>query len=165
MNQGDGTASQESELLERLRQALTRDEVPAEVVTAAKAAFTWRTIDAELAELAYDSLDELAPLAGVRGASGGEGRPRALTFEAGDAVIELEVEESGGVRRLEGQIVPADVHTLELHRVDTPEPVRLVSDELGRFRAEGVRPGRLRLLCRFGPLGGGATLLTEWLLI
>lgn len=165
MNEGDGTAGQESELLGLLRQAVARDEVPADVVAAAKAAFTWRTIDAELAELAYDSFEELAPLAGVRGSSGGAGGPRALTFEAGDAVIEVEVEESAGARRLEGQIVPADVHTLELHRLDTPEPVRLVPDELGRFRAEGLRPGRLRLLCRFGPLGGGATLLTAWVLI
>ena len=161
MNQGDEGAAGESELLDRLREAVASDEVPAEVLSAAKAAFTWRTIDAELAELAYDSLEDQAALAGVRGPGG----PRALTFEAGDAVIEIEVEAAGGTRRLEGQVVPADVRMLELHRIDTPEPVRLASDSLGRFRADGVRPGRLRLLCRFGPRGGGATLLTEWVLI
>ena len=33
------------------------DEVPASVIEAAKASFTWRTVDAELAELVFDSTE------------------------------------------------------------------------------------------------------------
>ncbi len=156
MNQGD----RDEALLAQLGAAVAEDGPPPEIVAAAKAAFTWRTIDAELAALAYDTLEESVP-AGVRGASAS----RALTFEAGSAVIEIEVESAGEVRRLEGQVVPAAVARLELHRVDGAEPMGLAIDELGRFRADGVRPGQLRLLCRFLDQAGGATLLTEWVRI
>ena len=67
------------------------DPVPASVLVAAKAAFTWRTIDADLAELVADSLAEAA---GVRGREAA----RLLTFRASaidgevDAVaVEVEV--------------------------------------------------------------------------
>ena len=43
------------------------EPVPADVVAAAKATFTWRTIDAELAALTFDSVADADALAGVRG--------------------------------------------------------------------------------------------------
>lgn len=147
-------------LFEELRLAVREETVPPEIVAAAKAVYSWRTIDAELAELAYDSSED-RELAGVRGQSG----PRLLTFEAGESVIEVEVESSGRERRLTGQVVPAQAAHLELHRVDQDGALDLEVDDLGRFRADAVVPGRLRLLCRFAPDAGGGTLLTEWVLI
>jgi hypothetical protein len=159
MNQGDEGVTDE-EVVAGLQGAIRAEGVPPEVVAAAKAAFTWRTIDAELAALTFDSLDE-RELAGVRSGGG----PRALTFEAGGAVIEVEVGGLGATRRLEGQVVPSDVERLELQHVDTPDGRVLPIDDLGRFHADGIRPGRLRLVCRFLPAAGGATLLTEWVQI
>jgi len=52
-----------------LRDAAARfDPVPAELIQAAVAAFSWRTADAELAALAFDSLLDQAGDALVRGA-------------------------------------------------------------------------------------------------
>ncbi len=147
-------------LVQGLRDALEVEPVPPEVAAAAKAAFTWRTIDAELAALAYDSLDDVA-LVAVRG---GEG-PRALSFEAGEAVIELEVESTGSVHRLEGQVAPTQVERLELQRVDADEAVALPVDDFGRFRADRLAAGWFRLRCHFLAEAGGATLMTEWVLI
>ncbi len=150
-------------LLARLATAARAEVPPPDVVAAAKGAFTWRTIDAELAELSYDSLLEDAT-AGVRASAAGSSQ-RALSFTAGDAAIEVEVDGVGATRRLEGQVVPAQVARLELHRLDASEPVTLATDDLGRFHADGVRPGRLRLLCHFLDQAGGGTFLTEWVLV
>src|SRR5437588_4729513 len=76
------------------------DPVPPEVTQAAYGAFAWRTIDAELAELAEDSL--LTGTAGVRGAD-----TRLLTFEAPSVSAVVEVTELGVRRRLVGQVIPA----------------------------------------------------------
>ena len=72
------------------------------MVAAAKAVWTWRTIDAELAELAHDSLFDEDALAGVRGAS----TLRALSFAAGSVFIELEVSEDRDRRGFVGQVMP-----------------------------------------------------------
>jgi hypothetical protein len=160
--QGDQNERDDA-LLARLAAAARSQTPPPEVVAAAKATFTWRTVDAELAELSYDSLLEAAAT-GVRGGPGA-GAPRALSFSVGDAAIELEVEAAGATRRLEGQVVPAEVARLELHRLDGPAPIELATDHVGRFRAEGVRPGRLRLLCRFVEEAGGGTFMTEWVTV
>jgi hypothetical protein len=60
-----------------LRDAAARfDPVPAELIQAAVAAFSWRTADAELAALAFDSLLDQPGDALVRSAGG----PRLLSF-------------------------------------------------------------------------------------
>jgi hypothetical protein len=150
-----GRAMGDEELAERLRAAAhSADAVPAEVVAAAKACFTWRTIDAELAELSFDSYDD--ELVGVRGA----GPTRSLTFERGDTVVELELEEStGGTRRLTGQVSPVPVAAIELHQVGRADPVALAADQYGRFRAENVAAGPFRLLCRFAD---APVMFTDW---
>jgi hypothetical protein len=59
------------------------------------------------------------------------GQPRILTFEAGELIIEVEVDETPGARRLIGQLTPPGPAELELR---TPEETVLGSaDELGRF--------------------------------
>src|SRR5674536_166433 len=87
-------------LLAELRRVLRRiDPVPPHVTAQAKDAFTWRTVDEELAALSYDSgVDELEAT-GVRST---EAQPRTLTFEAGGVLLELGV--NAGV--VLGQVVP-----------------------------------------------------------
>jgi hypothetical protein len=72
----------DEELEQRIRGAL-HDPVPDDVLRISEGLFTWRTIDAELAEL------ELADAAsvGVRGADS-----VTFTFVLGDQVIEVELE-------------------------------------------------------------------------
>jgi len=151
-----GRAMGDDEMLQRLG-AATRaaDAVPPEVLAAARASYVWRTIDAELAELTYDSSD--GELVGVRGSSS----IRSLTYEFGDSVVELEVDEvAGGKRRVTGQVAPWPVASIELHQAHGAEPLVLDADEHGRFRAEGVMPGPFRLLCRFTT--AAPMLLTDW---
>jgi hypothetical protein len=100
---------------------------PPELVEAAKALFTWRTIDAELAALAFDSIEVEPADAGVRAG----GQPRILTFEADDLTVEVEVDEAPGARRLIGQLTPPGRAELELRTPD--QTVLGDADDLGRF--------------------------------
>jgi hypothetical protein len=142
-------------LLVELKSLLDRvDPVPEQVDEAARAAFTWRTIDAELAELTRDSLLEAEPAAGIRG----NGGPRELSFESERLSMELEVTDLGSQgRRLVGQLVPPSTAAIVVEhsggRVETE------ADELGRFVVDGLRPGVARVRCR---VGDGAEIETEW---
>ena len=116
----------DDELLAELASVLsTVAGPPPEFVDAAKGLFTWRTIDAELAALAYDSIE--TGTAGVRAA----GQPRILTFEADDLTVEVEVDETPGARRLIGQLTPPGPADLELRTPD--QTVVGDADDLGRF--------------------------------
>ncbi|HEV7656255.1 MAG TPA: hypothetical protein VGP36_16190 [Mycobacteriales bacterium] len=77
--------------------AAVRDEaaVPDGLRRAGRAAYGWRTVDAELAEL------EAAP-AGAVGTRAAGDEPRALRFRAGEVLIEVELTADG----LQGQVVP-----------------------------------------------------------
>jgi len=117
------------------------DGVPPLVDEGARAAFGWRTIDADLAELMRDSADELTE-AGVRGPGGA----RQLSFESSALGIELEVVETGPrVRRVEGQLLPPTAATVALERPDGEPAVSVQADELGRFVLDGLRAGVVRL--------------------
>lgn len=130
------------------------DPVPGDVVELAQAALSWRTIEAALAELAYDSSEESAPT-GVRSPSGG----RMLSFEGGGWTID--VEHSPATGRLIGQVVPAREVEVELHLAGGVLSSR--SDELGRFSFDGVSPGPASLVVRASP--GGEVVKTEWTVI
>lgn len=136
----------DDELLERLRGlAAVHDPVPAHVLGAAKAAFTMRTLDDELADLLFDSLLDEA-LVGLRGATA-----RQLTFGVGDLAIDLDLDDAG----LVGQLSPAALVPVELQTLE--DSTLTETDELGRFflpRPEG--PFRLRV----GVDGRHVT--TEW---
>src|SRR6185312_17019847 len=87
-------------LLAELRNVVDQaDPIPEPVVAAAKAVFTWRTIDAELAELVADSF---VTAAGTRTADAA----RLLTFQADDTEVEVEIAATGATRRITGQLVP-----------------------------------------------------------
>jgi hypothetical protein len=144
-----------------LRQLLAGlDPVPSDVVAAAKASFTWLTIDAELAALSYDSLlsDELV---GTRGISD----TRSASFEYDSTSIEIEIEQIGGQRRVVGQIAPHRPTSLEVHRADDNRPVTVTTDDRGRFSVANLAPGQVRLFVQFAPGHGPSRLLTEWMSI
>ena len=90
----------DDDLMGELKEALEEARsVPPDVMEAAKAAFTWRTVDEELEmlTLAYDSA--MADV-GVRGVGSPE---RMLVFEGSDLTLEVEVNDDV----LMGQVVPA----------------------------------------------------------
>lgn len=128
------------------------DPVPDSALEAAKAAFTWRTIDSELAELVFDSSE--SGLVGVRGEAA-----RQVTFRAPGVEIEVMVV-SDETRRIVGQLVPPQQATVELH---SSAGVREQgSDSLGRFTFDGIVPGPVKLTVQT-PQGG--TVATEWLIV
>ncbi len=95
-----GASLNDDELLAALRDALAeRQRVPAEFTEAARSAFAWHNIDAELAQLTYDSVRDadVAPATRAEAAS-----IRALTFTSARLTIELDVAEDS----LVGQVVP-----------------------------------------------------------
>src|SRR4051794_36471791 len=157
----------DDEHLSALGRALEqRESGPDEVVAAAKTSLSWRTIDAELATLTFDSVADDEALAGVRsGGGGGGGGPRALTFEHGDVIVELEVTERGGRRTLIGHVAPAPLDSVEVHQAGQAEPLRQDADPLVRFRVADLAAGPFRLLCRFRPEAGSPVMLTEWVVI
>jgi len=131
----------------------TADPVPARVLHAARGAYTWRTIDAELAELVFDSASELT---GVRS----EDQARQVTFQAPGIEIEVMVVD-GSTRRIVGQLVPAQESTIELTGAD--RAVATTSDDLGRFTFDEVLPGPVRI----SVVGDGntPTVHTDWVLL
>lgn len=116
-------------LLAELGRALgTATEVPKAVMDAAKSVYTWRTVDAELAALAYDSAFDTDLLA-----FRGDFAPvRTLTFECDALVVELGVCGNG----LVGELIPAQAGTIEV-RTLRGRPISVPVDDLGCFR---IRP-------------------------
>ncbi len=112
-------------LLAATRQALHEvDPVPPDAVAAAKAVFLTRHLDAELAALVSDSARDGAVLA-MRGSA-----PRALSFQADQRSIELEIHPDRG--RIRGQIAPPAAASLTLE-LDGVAVETTTADELGRF--------------------------------
>jgi hypothetical protein len=150
------TPHDDDALIEELRALAGRlDPVPPQVLEGARAAYTWRTIDAELIELTRDSATEAAEPALVRAVTG----PRMLVFESDHVTIELEVSADADQRlRLVGQLVPPARATIEIQQ--GAGTLTTESDELGRFVIGGLSPGPSRLRCHL--LDGERTLTTEW---
>ena len=124
-------------LLGELRRVVEKaDPIPDAVVSAAKASFTWRTIDAELAELVSDSL---LSSAGIRSGTGA----RLLTFEGLGVEVEVEVADTGRTRRLTGQLVPVGAATIVVRW--SAGSVETQTDDLGRFTVADVPAGAVSL--------------------
>jgi hypothetical protein len=143
----------DEELLAALREALAeRRAVPPEFVEAAKSAFAWHNIDAELAELTYDSSRdaELAPSTRAETAS-----IRALTFTSAHLTLEIEVTRDS----LLGQIVPAQPGTIKVQLRDGAETT-VLADKIGRFTIRPIPAGAFRLHCK---TSADADALTGWI--
>lgn len=145
----------EAALLAELGAALAAPDVPDDVLATARAVYTWRTIDAELARITYDSSD--AGLTGAASVRGAVADLRVLVFAAGGATIALEV----GPRELLGQISPVPPGGAGPGRLETADgrvsavPV----DEFGCFSVSPVPHLRFRLVLEVGDLG---PLVTDW---
>lgn len=150
------TETELDQFTERLRTLASRvDPVPLAVTAAARAAFEWRTVEAELAELTYDSWVDQRELAGVRGG----GDARQLTFEAPGLTVEVEVGNGAG-RRLVGQLVPPHPGSIELRHQGGV--LLLAVDELGRFAAQHLPAGPLSLRCSADAV---SPVETEWVAV
>lgn len=147
-------------LLDELRGVVDRaDPVPDAVVRAAKESFVWRTIDADLAALVNDSAahDTAAAAAAVRAG----GAARLLTFEAPGVEVEVEVGEVGQGRRLTGQLVPVSRARIIIRSMTGA--VDVVADEFGRFSADAVPAGTVRL--EIEREGSTSPVVTSWVSI
>ena len=140
----------DEELLGMLEQALSRRaEVPPEIVAAAKSAYTWRTIDVELAQLTYDSTCHYAPMRAEAASI------RALTFASAHLSIELEVMDDS----LFGKVVPAQAASVEVYASTDPETA-IPTDEIGCFVIRPIPRSPFRLRCR---AAAKIDVLTGWL--
>jgi hypothetical protein len=128
-------------LITALRQAVhARQAVPADFVAAAKNAFTWHNIDAELAQLTYDSSQDPEPVRSTRSEAASI---RSLTFTSAHMTIELEVSHES----LIGQIVPPQAGAIEVLHRDSPATA-VAADEIGCFSIHPIPSGPFRLHCR-----------------
>lgn len=127
---------------------------------AAKAAFTWRTVDQELAELLHDSALDAG--AAVRSTSTGTGTIRTLAFGTDGMTLELEVD----LGYVLGQVIPEGAAAapyggspakVTLHRPSGVDQT-VTGDERGFFRITAVAPGPVR----FAVEVAGAKLITPW---
>ncbi len=132
----------DDELLHELRAALQESTVDESVICAAQAAFTWRTVDAELELLSLDDR-ELTASAPVRGS--GQDPPRTLVFHGERLSVEIEIEEAGIV----GQLMPPRPGVVTLVTADGPQATAQ-ADEVGCFAFSSPGPGPLRLDCALG---------------
>ena len=133
--------------LERQLKDAARDPVPDELVRIAAGLFTWRTIDAELAEL---ELGDLETTALVRG-----GAPSTTTFVVHDRVIEVELHADGEL------FVDLGGRWAEAVALYTPEggAATATTDEAGVARFPQVPSGPVQLVIT---ATGGAAVKTRW---
>jgi hypothetical protein len=131
----------DEQLLAALGEAIrARQVVPEEFVEMGKSAYTWHTIDAELAQLTYDSNTDGERTVAVRSETASI---RALTFTSAHLSMELEVNEDC----LLGQVRPPQGGTLEAQTragATTTTPV----DEIGCFAVDPIPASPFRLRFR-----------------
>jgi hypothetical protein len=139
----------DDELLAELRDALQEaHEVPDSFVAAGKDAFTWRTVDADLAVLARDS----STLAGTRTESA---MIRSMTFVAAALTIEIEVTADS----VAGQLVPPQQARIEVqYREATLRTT--ATDEVGWFNVR--LPRRVTAFRISATLPDRTTVITPW---
>lgn len=131
----------DDEIMAELSEALAAaDDIPSYLLEAAKASFTWRTVNAELESLALSSEssaedDHLV----VRGDSTST---RLLTFEHDEVGVEIEI--SGSVVR--GQLFPARSGLITVVTAAGPF-ADTRTDEMGCFVLNWPPSGPVRLRC------------------
>jgi hypothetical protein len=127
----------DDELMHDLAQAIGPPGVGGELLAAARTAFGWRPVDADLdlAELRYDStFDGPAPVRGP-----GSGSPRTLVFRGDRLGVEIELTGAG----IEGQLVPPEPGQVRL-LTTSGVAVTTTADDAGcfAFPAEAQNPPR-----------------------
>ncbi len=143
----------DEQLMAALGRAIgNRRQVPPEFVRAAKDAFAWHDIDADLAQLTYDSVAGSGAVALTRAE---DASIRALTFSSPRLTIELEVTGDSVL----GQVIPTQVTTVEV-QAQAGEATVVTSDEIGCFTIQPVPAGPFRLRCT---APGGIDVRTGWI--
>jgi len=127
-------------------------DVPADFTEAAQAAYTWRTLDAELAALTFDSAAEAATAEAVRAE---EASPRFLTFAGTELTIELEI----GPDSIVGQVVPSGPGQVDTCPASGAAATAEI-DEIGVFIIRPLPSSPFRLRCH---TDGGTSVLTSWI--
>lgn len=125
--------------------------VPSRFVELGRSAYTWHTIDAELAALIADTARAGGDPIGTRAEPAAL---RALTFVAGQVSIEIEVT----VDMLLGQVAPPQPGELELRLRDGTRRTVPV-DAVGWFRIRPRPTGPFQLHLQ---TTGGLSVITEW---
>jgi hypothetical protein len=113
------------------------DPPPDGLVERAQFAIAIDDIDVEAARWAIDR-----PLAGVRG-----GVPGTITFFVGDLTVMVNVTRTGERQRIDGWLVPAGEHAVEV-RVADHGSTETTADEGGRFVLTEVPRGTTQILVR-----------------
>jgi hypothetical protein len=148
MSGGDDMS--DDELLAMLGEAVAEEAAVSDRRrAAARAAFTWRSVDAELAELLHDSALDAG--AAVRSSAAPE--PRTLSFGHSGVTLEVEVDDGA----LLGQVIGAAPATVVLER-PAADPVSVVADAGGFFRIPDVGTGAVRFVVH----QAGWSLTTPW---
>ena len=141
-------SEQDERVLGELRRlAGELDPVPDEVTAYAKAALSWRRVDAELAELLSDSALEPESLAATRGLA----QARWIVFRASALELDVALRQAVDGSVFLGQLAPPGPAAIEVQRDDGSVAAAGEADELGRFRLELATGGRIRLLVRREP--------------
>jgi hypothetical protein len=145
----------DEQLIASLREAeRARRAVPQGFVQAARAAYAWHNIDAELARVTYDSQRDDARLVTVRAETASV---RALTFTSASVTIELEVTGHSVL----GQISPVQEGMVEA-RTGAGAVVTVPVDEIGCFSVDPKPASPFRLRCR---TVDGADVVTGWIVL
>ena len=113
------------------------DPPPLGLIERAQWAIAIDDIDVEAARWANDR-----PLAGVRG-----GAPGTITFFVGDLTVMVNVTRTGERQRIDGWLVPAGEHGVEV-RVADHGSTETTADEGGRFVLTEVPRGTTQILVR-----------------
>lgn len=141
----------DEQLIRELGQAADiMDPVPGRIVDAAVAGFTLRTLDEELAELAFDA-EQAGALVRSEMASS------VVSFHSGGLDVELEIIPSAKAARLVGQLLPPSPALIEIRGPESTTSI--TADHLGRFTAT-LPPGPVQL--RIMPPGCPRPVTTEW---
>lgn len=127
----DAMMAKVAQLVDRL------DPPPPGLIERAQFAIAIDDIDVEAARWADDR-----PLAGVRG-----GAPGTITFFVGDLTVMVNVTRTGERQRIDGWLVPAGEHGVEV-RVADHGSTETTADEGGRFVLTEVPRGTTQILVR-----------------
>jgi hypothetical protein len=151
MTDPNDITAEDARLLEMLQEALaTARPIPEGRIDLAGMTFAWRTIDEELALLAFDSSEELMA---VRA----DTTVRALSFELDDLLIDLQIDFN--TRAVIGQIEPEGEGQASLIHRDGVLDTTI--GDLGTFKFEDVPTGPIAVRVTLAD----RTVRTEWFLI
>jgi hypothetical protein len=148
------TFPDERRLLADIGQTYERlDPVPPDVLQAARGALSWRTLDAELAELTTDSR--------TGSPAGSTGPPRRLRFQCRTVTVELVIVETGQTRHIAGQLLPPAAAQVAVRSRGGEQGAE--ADAGGRFDVAAVPCGPVSVLCRLP--AAERPVVTSWVVV